>query len=66
MDLSIEDILCELVIRVQNHFRCEPIVALAAVAKSKLANKLNTQGNGSQLSLDQLANQLYSDLARGM
>lgn len=65
MTLSIEDILSELVIRVQDHFKLKPIDALAAVCQSKLANTLCKDGNPSNLSLDELIELLYAGISRG-
>ena len=65
MILSIEDILSELVIRVQNHFKLKPIDALAAVCQSKLASTLCRDGNLYNLSLDELTELLYTGITKG-
>ena len=65
MDLSIEEILSELVIRVQKHFNISSLEAVETVALSKLGNYLSEHGNPAGLSLDQLTKQLYTDITIG-
>ena len=64
MDTSIEKILAELVINVSDHFDLEPQDALAAVAQSRVANELSSEGNVHNRSLDQLCQELYDEISK--
>lgn len=64
MDISVEKLLCELVFKVAEHFGINSQDALAAVALSKIANDLSSgNGNVSKLSMDQICEMLYREIA---
>lgn len=64
MDISIDKILSELVLKVARHFNLPPQEAVAVVAQSKLANELSSNGNIANKSLDQLSSELYEEIAK--
>ena len=63
MNTTVEQFLSELVIKTAKHFSLDMQDALAAVAQSKLANELSNNGNISNLTTDQLCDQLYDEIA---
>lgn len=65
METQIENILSVLVLRVIEHFGLNGEDALAAVAQSSLANELSQKGNIHNLSVDQLSEKLFLEIANG-
>ena len=63
MENSIEKILSELVIKTAKHFNIDPQDALAAVTQSNLANELCHKGNVNNLTIEQLCEMLYKEIA---
>lgn len=63
MNDQIEKILSMLVVNVSEHFGFNTQEALAAVAQSKIANELSDNGNKADLSIDQLSQKLYNEIA---
>ena len=62
MELT-EKILSELVLRIENHFNLDPMDALEAVALSKIGNRIAQGEYDHRLTLDQLAEELYREVA---
>lgn len=65
METNIEKILSELLIRVKEHFNLSGGDALASVAESHLANELSEKGNVKNLTIDELSQKLFLEIARG-
>ncbi len=66
MDRTIETLLTNLVIRVARHFNLDQIDAIAAVAQSRVANDLSENGNPDNLTIDQLCDKVYGEIANGL
>ncbi|MDE6669057.1 MAG: hypothetical protein K2K26_05190 [Muribaculaceae bacterium] len=64
MENPIEKLLAELVFKVADHFNLDAQEALAVVAQSKLANELSRNGNCYNLTLNQLSEKLYDEIAK--
>ena len=65
MEIPIDQLLSELVFKVAEHFNLDNQEALEAVALSKLANELTENGNCCKLTLNELSEQLYAEIAKG-
>lgn len=63
MKKTIEEILSELTDRVTVKFNLDMQDALAAVAQSRIADRLVREGNREDLSVDELAEILYNEIA---
>lgn len=61
--MSIDKLLEMLMINVQDHFNLSGEDALAAVAQSKLANELAECGNVHNLTIEELSEKLYREIA---
>ncbi len=61
--MSTEKLLIALMINVEKHFNIRGEDALAAVAQSKLANDLAEYGNKDGLTLEELSEKLYKEIA---
>lgn len=65
METNIDKILTELLVRVKEHFNLSSSDALASVAESPLANELSKKGNIWKMSIDELSQRLFLEIARG-
>ncbi len=61
--MKTEKILSELVIRVKNHFNLTSRDAIAAVCRSPLGNDIHEYGNKDNLTIDELAEIMFRQIA---
>ncbi|MDE6485357.1 MAG: hypothetical protein K2L14_08190 [Duncaniella sp.] len=61
--MKTEKILSELTIRVRQHFRLDNREAIAAVCMSRIGNELSARGNVKNLSIDELSEELFQEIA---
>jgi len=65
MDIIIENLLTDLVIRTSNHFKLSFDDALEAVSQSKVANDLVAFGGSANRSSDELCTELFDEISKG-
>ncbi len=61
--MKTEQILSELTIRVRERFNLSSREAVAAVCMSRLGNEIHAFGNPRNLSIDELSDELFREIA---